>query len=100
MARHSTLNVSLTPTLDRYVRTKVASGRYESASEVIRESLRFSQSAEHGALAFWTNVRNQVAVARRQIAEGLVIDGETAMNEIVEELTPRRSKRKPKKAGR
>lgn len=34
------MNVSLTPELDRFVAEKVASGRYTSASEVVREALR------------------------------------------------------------
>ncbi len=34
------MNVSLTPELEKYISTKVASGLYQSASEVIREGLR------------------------------------------------------------
>jgi len=34
------MNVSLTPELEKYVNEKVASGLYQSASEVIREGLR------------------------------------------------------------
>ena len=34
------MNVSLTPELEQYIRTKVDSGRYLSASEVVREALR------------------------------------------------------------
>ncbi len=34
------MNVSLTPELEKYISTKVASGLYHSASEVIREGLR------------------------------------------------------------
>ena len=34
------MNVSLTPELDKFVSSKVDSGRYTSASEVIREALR------------------------------------------------------------
>ncbi|HXK05963.1 MAG TPA: type II toxin-antitoxin system ParD family antitoxin [Verrucomicrobiae bacterium] len=34
------MNVSLTPELERFVNTKVQSGRYNSASEVVREALR------------------------------------------------------------
>ena len=35
-----TRNVNLTDELDRFVAAKVASGRYDNASEVIRASLR------------------------------------------------------------
>ena len=34
------MNVSLTPELEQFVSTKVGSGRYTSASEVVREALR------------------------------------------------------------
>jgi antitoxin ParD1/3/4 len=35
-----TRNVNLTPELDRFVRTRVESGRFENASEVVRAALR------------------------------------------------------------
>ena len=34
------MNVSLTPELERIVNTKVESGLYQTASEVVREALR------------------------------------------------------------
>ena len=34
------MNVSLTPELEKFVSAKVKSGRYNSASEVLREALR------------------------------------------------------------
>jgi antitoxin ParD1/3/4 len=35
-----TRNIDLTPELDRFVATKIKSGRYESASDVVRAGLR------------------------------------------------------------
>ena len=43
MIRRATLNVSLTPELVTYVIDQVESGRYSSASEVVRASLRLLQ---------------------------------------------------------
>ncbi len=40
------MNVSLTPELDRYGHGKVATGRYGSASEVVREALRTMQERD------------------------------------------------------
>ena len=40
------MNVSLTPELEQYIRTKVDSGRYLSASEVVREALRLFEQKE------------------------------------------------------
>ena len=41
------MNVSLTPELEKLVSAKVESGRYTSASEVVREALRLLE--EHDA---------------------------------------------------
>lgn len=54
------MNVSLTPELERYARSKVQSGRYNSASEVVREALRLHQERDAKA--------EQI---RAQIQEGL-----------------------------
>ena len=40
------MNVSLTPELDKFIADKVASGRYTSASEVVREALRLLEEQE------------------------------------------------------
>ena len=95
MARQATLNVSLTPTLEQYVRSKVQSGRYESASEVIRESLRALQERERGEHHFWRDVRTKVDEARADEAAGRVVDGETAMDEILAEIDQTEGHPKP-----
>ncbi|KAA0677576.1 type II toxin-antitoxin system ParD family antitoxin [Azospirillum brasilense] len=43
MSRRISQSVSLTPELDRFVQTLVASGRYQTASEVVRDGLRLLQ---------------------------------------------------------
>ena len=58
------MNVSLTPELDRYVSSKVQTGRYNSASEVLREALRLMQEKDE--------IRElQLAEARLKIQNGL-----------------------------
>jgi antitoxin ParD1/3/4 len=51
----NTMNVSLGGSLKEYVEQKVATGRYTSASEVIREALRLmqQQDAEREAKIAW-----------------------------------------------
>ena len=41
-----TMNVSLSPQLEAMVKDKVASGRYTSASEVVREALRLMEQRD------------------------------------------------------
>ncbi len=45
------MNVSLTPELDRFVACKVESGRYTSASEVVREALRLFEEYDRARVA-------------------------------------------------
>jgi antitoxin ParD1/3/4 len=45
------MNVSLTPELEQYVSAKVESGRYNSASEVVREALRLLEEHEQARAA-------------------------------------------------
>ena len=40
------MNVSLTPQLEAMIRAKVESGKYNNASEVVREALRLMQERE------------------------------------------------------
>jgi antitoxin ParD1/3/4 len=42
----STMNISLTPQLEKLVQERVKSGRYTSASEVIREALRLMEEKD------------------------------------------------------
>jgi antitoxin ParD1/3/4 len=42
------MNVSLTPELEEYIEQKIETGRYHSASEVVREALRLLE--EHDQL--------------------------------------------------
>jgi len=57
------MNVSLTPELERFVNGKVQSGRYNSASEVVREALRLLEEHDQ-ARSFQLAVFNQ-EVGRR-----------------------------------
>jgi antitoxin ParD1/3/4 len=45
------MNVSLTPELEKFVNNKVQAGRYNSASEVVREALRLLEEHDHARAA-------------------------------------------------
>jgi antitoxin ParD1/3/4 len=45
------MNVSLTPELESFVHDKVRAGRYNSASEVVREALRLLEEHEQARTA-------------------------------------------------
>ena len=54
------MNISLTPELEKFVQDKVASGRYHSASEVIREGLRLLEEQELIRAVRPTALREQI----------------------------------------
>lgn len=72
-----TMNINLTPQLEQLVREKVSSGRYTSASEVIREALRLMEDQDR----LRTMKLEQL---RRDIREGLESGPTTSWN--VEEI--------------
>jgi antitoxin ParD1/3/4 len=45
------MNVSLTPELENFISAKVGSGRYNSASEVVREALRLLEEHDSARAA-------------------------------------------------
>jgi antitoxin ParD1/3/4 len=45
------MNVSLTPELEKFVAAKVEAGRYNSASEVVREALRLLEEHDQNRAA-------------------------------------------------
>jgi antitoxin ParD1/3/4 len=80
-----TRNVSLTEELDRYVEQRVASGHYDSASEVVRAAIRALRQ---------TDLEDQARVEalKAAIAEGLegpFLDGPTVIAEMRERVRQR-----------
>ena len=54
------MNVNLSPQLEELVRSKVASGLYTSASEVVREALRLLEGQDRMRDAKLEQLRNEV----------------------------------------
>jgi len=72
------MNVSLTPELEKFVDDTVATGRYSSASEVVRASLRTFQEEQH-----WKEyARAKISKGLEDVKAGRVVDGETAMKRL------------------
>ena len=56
----STMNISLTPQLEKLVQDRVKSGRYTSASEVIREALRLMDERDRLLEAKFDQLRQDI----------------------------------------
>ena len=85
------LNVSLTPELEQFVESRVASGRYQTASEVIREGLRLLHEREDARQAALDELRAQVRRGIEQADRGELLDGDAVLEEIRQLTTRRRA---------
>lgn len=66
------MNVSLTPTLENLVQQKVATGLYNSASEVIREALRLLEERDELRKVKLGALRKDISVGLDQLERGEV----------------------------
>jgi len=64
------MNISLTPRLEKLVQDRVKSGRYTSASEVVREALRLLDTHDHAMSQGVAQLRADVRSGLRQLDEG------------------------------
>jgi antitoxin ParD1/3/4 len=80
------VNVKLTPELKELVQSKVQSGRYESASEVVREALRLMERRDEGRAAEIRELRNRMDKGLAEARRGESADGEMFMQGMLEDL--------------
>ena len=64
------MNVSLTPELDTFIHSKVESGMYHSASEVVREGLRLLQQQDQVRQAQIDQLRKEIDFGFEQVERG------------------------------
>jgi len=91
MAGRTTVNVSLTPHLEQFVHSRVAGGRYQSVSEVIREGLRLLEEREAMKEATLFELRQKIAVGLKQARSGELLDGEAVFRALEQRGGRRRS---------
>jgi antitoxin ParD1/3/4 len=80
------MNVSLTPELENLVHQKVGTGRYTSASEVIREALRLMEERDELQELHKATMREKIAEGVASLRAGEGVDGETFMAHLRAEL--------------
>ena len=76
------MNVSLTPELEHWVDERVRSGRYASASEVIREALRLLEVHEAEKQQRLQKLRQKIDRGLEQLKEGRGLTPEQARSRI------------------
>ena len=77
------MNISLTPRLEKFVQDKVASGLYNSVSEVIREALRLLASKEGISEERLVQLNRDIEEGWNDLENGNYREGHTVMKEII-----------------
>jgi len=76
------MNIHLTPELEQLVQTKVKSGRYNSASEVVREALRLLEERDQLTEFRKEAIRQQIDQGWNALRRGEGVDGEAFFAEL------------------
>jgi antitoxin ParD1/3/4 len=80
------MNVSLTPELEKLVHEKVKSGRYLSASEVVREALRLLEERDRLYELRLSELQRKLSVGVEQADRGELMDQEDVFAELEEDI--------------
>ena len=86
MAKRENISVSFTPQQAEFLASCVASGRYQSTSEVVREAIRLLEEHHARRQAEAARARELIQEGADQLDRGEVVDGETFFREWDEEL--------------
>ena len=87
------MNVSLTPQLDKFVVKKVASGRYTSASEVIREALRLMEERDQTRTAELAAFQDELNRRVKSLDRSEHVDPATIRKQLEKKSAERRRRR-------
>ncbi|MGI8475614.1 MAG: type II toxin-antitoxin system ParD family antitoxin [Thermomicrobiales bacterium] len=79
------MNVSLTPQLETMIRERIESGRYNNASEVVRDALRHLEANER-----LEHLRSLLAVGMEQVRRGETVE---FTPELIDEMERRAEER-------
>jgi len=87
------MNVSLTPELEKFVGAKVESGRYNSASEVVREALRLLEQHELARAAQLAAFNQELGRRLASLERGERVDPAEARSRLQRKSEERRKHR-------
>jgi antitoxin ParD1/3/4 len=87
------MNVSLSLELEKFVSAKVGSGRYNSASEVVREALRLLKERDSARAAQLAEFNGELGRRLASLDRGETVDPAEALARLKRESGERRKPR-------
>lgn len=76
------MNVSLTPELEQFIQTEIASGKYTSAEEVIAAGIKLLEERERIYKGRFEELKKEIMIGIEQLDHGQRLDG----REVIEQL--------------
>jgi antitoxin ParD1/3/4 len=86
------MNVSLTPEIEEFIKKKVESGLYVTASEVIRDAMRTYIDIDEIHQKHLQELRQKIQEGLDQLDRGEVIDGDEAFAQLHKMIEARKRK--------
>jgi len=80
------MNVSLTPELERFIAEQVESGRYRSASEVVRDGVRLLEKELAERKARIEALRKAVDVGVGELERGAGVSADEVFRDLLDRL--------------
>jgi antitoxin ParD1/3/4 len=87
------MNVNLTPELERFVAGKLTSGRYNSASEVVREALRLLEEQDRIRVSQLAQLNAELTRRLASLDRGEAVSSEEVFAKIRMKSKDRRNRR-------
>jgi antitoxin ParD1/3/4 len=82
------MNISLTPDQERFIQTKLQSGKYRSSEEILAIALRLLEEYDCADDSWTQDVRAKIDAAIATSAHTPPIDGETLVEKILDRFQP------------
>jgi antitoxin ParD1/3/4 len=86
MSSSSQLTITLTPELEAFIQERVASGRFATAGEAVREGLQLLEEREHERDTVLAELRQEIAIGVEQAKAGQLSDGRAFFDELRQKI--------------
>ncbi|OKH32230.1 CopG family transcriptional regulator [Calothrix sp. HK-06] len=80
------MNIQLKPEHEQLIQTRLASGRYENADDVIAKALKLLEEWDNSYQEWEEETRKKIAVGLAQVERGQVVDGEVVMAQLQDKI--------------
>jgi antitoxin ParD1/3/4 len=83
------MSISLTPELEQFIQSQIASGKYSSTEDVIIAGIKLLEERERIYKGRFEELKREIAIGVEQLERGEVIDGEIVFRQLEQKLQQR-----------